>query len=33
VEILTAQESLDISGDLEFYRWLAAANNGDNNHE
>jgi len=28
VEILTAQESLDISKDLDFYRWLAAANNG-----
>jgi len=28
VEILTAQENLDISKDLDFYRWLAAANNG-----
>jgi Protein of unknown function (DUF3619) len=28
VEILTAQENLDISRDLDFYRWLAAANNG-----
>lgn len=25
VEIVTAQENLDISKDLEFYRWLAAA--------
>jgi hypothetical protein len=25
VEMLTAQENLDISRDLEFYRWLAAA--------
>ncbi|HEY6871409.1 MAG TPA: DUF3619 family protein [Geobacteraceae bacterium] len=25
VEILTAQENLDISRDLEFYRWLADA--------
>jgi Protein of unknown function (DUF3619) len=28
VEILTAQDNLDISKDLDFYRWLAAANNG-----
>jgi Protein of unknown function (DUF3619) len=28
VEILTAQENLDISKDLDFYRWLAAVNNG-----
>ena len=27
VEILTAQENLDISRDLEFYRWLACADN------
>lgn len=27
VEILTAQETMDISKDLEFYRWLAAADN------
>jgi hypothetical protein len=25
MEILTAQENLDISNDLEFYRWLAVA--------
>jgi hypothetical protein len=28
VEILTAQENLDIYKDLDFYRWLAAADNG-----
>ena len=28
VEILTAQENLDISKDLDFYSWLAVANNG-----
>jgi type VI protein secretion system component VasF len=27
VEILAAQENMDISRDLEFYRWLAAADN------
>lgn len=27
VEIITAQENLDISKDLEFYRWLACADN------
>ena len=27
-EMLTAQENLDISRDLEFYRWLAASDNG-----
>ncbi len=28
VEILAAQENLDISRDLEFYRWLSVADNG-----
>ncbi len=28
VEMLTAQENLDISKDLDFYRWLTAFENG-----
>ncbi len=28
VEILAAQENVDISRDLEFYRWLTVADNG-----